>query len=109
VTTIRRGRTVLALLGVAVVAAVVALVVWRQQAVTPSGAICGSVWHNRPGAPGGTGGFMTVAERAAATQRCHDAAAVPFWSGAALLALAVLTATAGPVVARRGRRPARSA
>ncbi len=97
----RRRAVVLGSLAAAAGCCVLAVVLWRQQARTPTGAICGSVWHYRPGHGEPSGGFFQPDELAAATQRCRDAAELPFVTGAVLSGLAVVMLLAGLAVARR--------
>ena len=56
---------------------------WSAQARTPDGAICGSVWHYRPGHGSPSGGLRTPAEADKVTRDCRRAAAPAFWAGTA--------------------------
>lgn len=106
-TTARRRALVPGLAVAAIVCSVLALVLWRQPATTATGALCGSVWHNRPGHGGPSGGQHDAGELIAATQTCQQAAAPLFVAGVLLLVLAGVAVVAALVVVSRGsdRRP----
>jgi hypothetical protein len=86
-----------------VVSGGLAMTLWRQTARAAGGAICGSVWHWRPGHGSPSGGMPTPADVAQATTDCRRAAAPDFWAGAALAVLAAASlGTSFVVVDRRG-------
>src|SRR4051812_42422398 len=81
-----------------------ALVIWRQQARTPDGSMCGSVWHYRPGNGIASGGQRDTTELADATEACRKAAALPFALGLMSLGLGIVCLlVAAILVSRLGR------
>ena len=89
------------LLLVTVASGGLATLLWRQTARTPDGAICGSVWHYRPGHGSPSGGMPTPTDFAQATTDCRRAAAPDFWTGTALASLAVAGLGASVVLVHR--------
>jgi hypothetical protein len=82
----------------AIVSGGLAAFLWSAQARTPDGAICGSVWHYRPGHGSPSGGLLTAVEAARATSDCRRAAAPAFRAGNASAVVSAIAMLGGSVV-----------